>query len=65
MHGVLSGVRVLDLAEQSGALAGRLLAGLGADVVLLEPPDNYGRLRRHKHARFKFSMREDYQRFSF
>ena len=27
-------------------------------VVLLEPPGDYGRLRRHKHARFKFSMRE-------
>ena len=34
----LSGVRVLDLTDRSGALAGRLLAGLGADVVLLEPP---------------------------
>ena len=36
--GVLTGVRVLDLADRSGALAGRLLAGLGADVLLLEPP---------------------------
>jgi hypothetical protein len=33
-------------------------------VVLLEPPDDYGRLRRHKHARFKFSTREGYQRLS-
>ena len=39
MPGVLSGLRVLDFADQSGALAGRLLAGLGADVVLVEPPD--------------------------
>jgi benzylsuccinate CoA-transferase BbsE subunit len=38
MPGALGGVRVLDLADQSGALAGRLLAGLGADVVLIEPP---------------------------
>lgn len=37
MPGALSGLRVLDLADQRGALAGRLLAGLGADVVLLEP----------------------------
>jgi len=37
MPGALSGLRVLDLADQSGALAGRLLAGLGADVVLVEP----------------------------
>ncbi len=34
----LSGIRVLDLADRSGALAGKLLAGLGADVVLVEPP---------------------------
>jgi CoA transferase family III len=39
MPGVLSDLRVLDLADQSGALAGRLLAGLGADVVGLEPRD--------------------------
>jgi len=39
MPGVLSGVRVLDLADQSGALAGRLLAGLGAEVVLVELPE--------------------------
>src|SRR5262245_28882672 len=38
MSGALTGLRVLDLADQSGALAGRLLAGLGADVVLVEPP---------------------------
>jgi len=36
--GALAGVRVLDLADESGALAGKLLAGLGADVVLVEPP---------------------------
>jgi len=34
----LSGIRVLDLATRAGALAGKLLAGLGADVVLVEPP---------------------------
>ncbi len=38
MTGALAGVRVLDLADESGALAGKLLAGLGADVVLAEPP---------------------------
>jgi benzylsuccinate CoA-transferase BbsE subunit len=36
--GPLGGVRVLDLCDQKGALAGKLLAGLGADVVLVEPP---------------------------
>jgi crotonobetainyl-CoA:carnitine CoA-transferase CaiB-like acyl-CoA transferase len=34
----LSGIRILDLADRTGALAGKLLAGLGADVVLAEPP---------------------------
>jgi benzylsuccinate CoA-transferase BbsE subunit len=36
--GPLAGVRVLDLCDEKGALAGKLLAGLGADVVLIEPP---------------------------
>jgi benzylsuccinate CoA-transferase BbsE subunit len=36
--GALAGLRVLDLADPSGAFAGRLLAGLGADVVKVEPP---------------------------
>src|SRR5215831_14468016 len=34
----LSHLRVLDLTDLRGALAGRLLADLGADVVKLEPP---------------------------
>jgi benzylsuccinate CoA-transferase BbsE subunit len=38
MDAALAGVRVLDLADQTGALAGRLLADLGADVILVEPP---------------------------
>ncbi len=38
LAGALAGLRVLDLCDQSGALAGKLLAGLGADVVLVEPP---------------------------
>ena len=38
MTGPLAGIRVLDLADQTGAFAGKLLAGLGADVVLAEPP---------------------------
>ena len=37
--GPLAGLRVLDLCDQKGALAGKLLAGLGADVILVEPPD--------------------------
>ena len=34
----LSGIRVLDLADERAALGGRLLADLGADVTLVEPP---------------------------
>jgi crotonobetainyl-CoA:carnitine CoA-transferase CaiB-like acyl-CoA transferase len=36
--GPLAGLRVLDLADESGALAGKLLGDLGADVVAIEPP---------------------------
>lgn len=38
MSRALEGVRVLDLADRSGALAGRILADLGAEVILIEPP---------------------------
>lgn len=45
MPAMLSGFRVLDLSDESGWLAGRILADLGADVVALEPPggDRIGR----------------------
>ncbi len=35
----LSGLRVVDLADEKGELAGRLLADLGADVIRVEPLD--------------------------
>jgi crotonobetainyl-CoA:carnitine CoA-transferase CaiB-like acyl-CoA transferase len=35
----LEGIRVLDLADRSAALAGRILADLGAEVILVEPPE--------------------------
>ena len=35
---LLDGRRVLDLADLSGAVCGRILADLGADVVKVEPP---------------------------
>ncbi|MEM9176778.1 MAG: CoA transferase [Myxococcota bacterium] len=39
MSDALSGVRVIDLADRSAALAGRILADLGAEVILVEPPE--------------------------
>lgn len=35
----LTGLRVVDMADEKGELAGRLLADLGADVIRVEPPD--------------------------
>jgi len=39
MSRALEGIRVLDLSDRSAALAGRILADLGATVILVEPPD--------------------------
>jgi len=44
--GNLAGFRVLDLADERGILAGRLLADLGADVVAVEPPEGHALRRR-------------------
>jgi len=38
MSGTLHGLRVLDLTDETGFLAGRLLGELGADVVKVEAP---------------------------
>ena len=35
---MLAPYRVLDLADERGLLCGHVLAGLGADVILVEPP---------------------------
>ena len=38
MSDALAGLRVLELADRSAALGGRILADLGAEVILVEPP---------------------------
>lgn len=37
--GALRGMRVIELAGQLGEWCGRLLAGMGADVIKVEPPE--------------------------
>jgi crotonobetainyl-CoA:carnitine CoA-transferase CaiB-like acyl-CoA transferase len=41
---LLAGTRVVDLAGEPAAMTGRILADLGAEVLLVEPPDGH-RLR--------------------
>jgi crotonobetainyl-CoA:carnitine CoA-transferase CaiB-like acyl-CoA transferase len=36
--GALTGIRVIELADEKCAWAGKLLADMGADVILVEPP---------------------------
>src|SRR5438105_6968490 len=36
--GPLAGLRVLELADETGQFCGKLLGDLGADVVKIEPP---------------------------
>lgn len=38
MSGALAGLRIVELASEMGAYAGKLLADMGADVILVEPP---------------------------
>jgi len=39
--GVLQGMRVLEVASEHGALAGKMLADLGAEVIVVEPPGGH------------------------
>ena len=39
--GALEGVRVVELASEHGALAGKILADLGAEVIVVEPPGGH------------------------
>jgi crotonobetainyl-CoA:carnitine CoA-transferase CaiB-like acyl-CoA transferase len=47
-EGLLAGTRVIDLAGEPAAMTGRILADLGAEVILVEPPDGH-RLRALPH----------------
>ena len=38
MTGALAPYRIIDLTREMGAVCTRMLAGLGADVVRVEPP---------------------------
>ncbi len=44
VHAPLTGIRVLDLADEPAVFASRILADLGADVIRVEPPSG-GRVR--------------------
>ena len=37
--GMLAGVRVIEIADELGEYAGLLMAGLGAEVIKIEPPE--------------------------
>ncbi|HEY8216109.1 MAG TPA: CoA transferase [Acidimicrobiia bacterium] len=51
MQALLDGLRVVDLAGEPAAIAGRVLADLGAEVVLVEPPGGHPlRLQPHRWA---------------
>jgi crotonobetainyl-CoA:carnitine CoA-transferase CaiB-like acyl-CoA transferase len=39
--GALEGVRVVELASAHGALAGKILSDLGAEVIVVEPPGGH------------------------
>lgn len=41
MSGLLNGIRVIEIASERSAFAGKLMADFGADVVLVEPPNGH------------------------
>ena len=44
-HQALAGIRVIDMSGLAGQYCGKLFAELGADVILLEPPQGSGTRR--------------------
>ena len=45
LPGPLAGLRMLELADETGQFCGKLLGDLGADVVKIEPPGGEGSRR--------------------
>ena len=41
LPGALAGIRVVELAGEASAYAGLMLAGMGAEVIVVEPPDGH------------------------
>jgi crotonobetainyl-CoA:carnitine CoA-transferase CaiB-like acyl-CoA transferase len=46
----LEGLRVVELTSEAGAFAGKLLADMGADVIVVEPPSGSALRRRPPYA---------------
>src|SRR5688572_5082540 len=40
-RGMLDGIRVVEFASENAAFAGKMLAGMGAEVILIEPPGGH------------------------
>ena len=38
MDTLLDGIRIVEVGDELTAYTGRLLAGMGADVIVVEPP---------------------------
>ncbi len=60
---MLEGIRVVDLTGESGALAARVLADLGATVTRPEPPDG-GHLSRQPHRHAAWTARTEVRRLA-
>ena len=41
LPGALAGIRVVELASEASAFAGQMLAGMGAEVIVVEPPGGH------------------------
>jgi len=58
MTSALAGRRVLELADETGAYCGKLLADLGAEVIRIEPPGGDATRRCRRSVRHGAGARE-------